>query len=332
LNDKVIVVEETTPQVETPPVAPAAVDTPPAEPSRAELWKEIEAAEQKAAEAPPVATEEAKPETKEQEKPDIWAGATPEQKALYEEAIQRARSNQGRIGALTRRINTLQAAASTAAPRETSKKARETIEALKPDYPEMARPLETMVDSLDARDQAQDKLLTDELAHAQAERKAIVDDEQAALSRIHPDWMEVLTKDDNRKKQFTDWVNDQPLAVRQAAARNLSEIVDAAEAAIVVGRFKQHLEALAPPAADSTLPPPPVRDTAPPAQVQPAAQPTQPPPSLSDRRQRQLEATSQPRGQGPAAVNGLPSADSNDRAAHWKAFEALDRQREAARR
>lgn len=329
MNDKVTVVEETAHQVETPPVT-AAVDAPPAEPSRADLWKEIEAAEKKAAEAPPVVTEEAKPEAKEAEKPDIWAGATPEQRAAYEESQQRARSSNGRLGALTRRINTLTAAASAAAPRETSKKARETIDGLKGDYPEVARPLETVVDSLDARDQANDKMLTDELEVVRAERQTIIDGEQAALSRIHPDWLQVLTKDETRKTQFTDWVNDQPLEVRRAAIRNINEIVNAAEAGDVVTRFKQHLSTLEPPAADPAPPPPPAR-TAPPAQVQLAAQQPQQP-SLSDRRQRQLEATSQPRGQGPAAVNGLPDANSADRAAHWNAFDTLDRQRAAARR
>lgn len=311
----------------TPPATVEPASTPPAEPSRADLWAEIEATE-KAKTEPVKAEEEVTPPPAEEgpkdEKPDIWAGATPEQIAARDELAHRARSTSGRIGALQRKINSLQAAAGQA-NNDSAKKAREAVDSLKGDYPEITQPLEHIVAGLDSRAEADGKLLTDELNAAIAERNDIVDEEEAALTRAHPDWFETLTKDDNRKKVFTAWIDDQPRSVREAAARNREGITDAAGASDVIGRFKAHLASLTP----TEVTPPPPAITAPPAQQQqPAAPPPQP--SLNDRRQRQLASTAAPKGNGPAAVNGLPDANSGDRSAHWNAFEQLDAQRRQA--
>lgn len=309
--------------VETP--IPEAEAAPAAEPSRADLWAEIEATEKAKTEpvkveteAPPAVEEEPKPE-----KPDIWAGATPEQIAARDELAHRAKSTSGRIGALQRKINALQAAAGET-NNDSAKKAREAVDSLKTDYPEITSPLEHIVAGLDSRTEADGKRLTEELNAAIAERNDIVDEQEAALTRAHPDWFETLTKDENRKKVFTSWIDDQPRSVREAATRNKDGITDAAGASDVIGRFKAHLASLTP---TEVIPPPPAI-TAPPAQQQPAAPPPQP--SLNDRRQRQLASTAAPKGNGPAAVNGLPDANSGDRSAHWNAFEQLDAQRRQA--
>lgn len=304
-----------------------------------ELWNEFEEAEKTTAASPddmgkaaePSAETEAQPQaqtTKEApvstQQPaaaaspapaaDIWANATPEQKAAYEAAVaerskfeQRFRSESGRVSALTKKIN------AAAQPGRQTPNAREAIASIRTDYPEIAQPLEKVVEAIEGQAENLNRVQTGEVEAAREELHGIVQAETAMLTEKHPDYADVLKKNG---QAFVDWVEDQPRRIREAARMNASFIADGAAAIEVIDGFKKHLAGLAAPAQQQPSP----------AQQREAQPPVQPQPNLSDRRQRQIQGTSAPqRGGGQATVSGIPA--DGDPEALWKQWDDLERAR-----
>lgn len=280
-----------------------------------ELWGEFEAAEQ-AAEKPATAPAEGvqEPEgsgapatpaqtTPAPAAPDIWANATPEQKAAFEaeradkaKFEQRFRSSVGRISALQRKINAAQAQPSREIP-----SAREKVAGITNDYPELAEPL---LELAGGNDELRERVSKSEKASLEADTSELNDLVAAETERLvtrHPDYADVLAKNG---RAFAAWVEDQPRRIREAAVRNAEFIADADSAAEVIHEFKRHLGL--------------IRET--PASPAPAPAPQ---PSLNDRRARQFEASASPqRSGGRPTVSGIP--ENGDPQAIWNAFEAQE--------
>lgn len=294
----------------------------------AELWGEFDAAD-KAAEKDPTtppaedaqepqgtaATEPQAPAEPAPAKPadaggaDIWANATPEQKAAFEAANadkakfeQRFRSSVGRISALQRKIN-----AASAEPSREIPSAREKVAGIANDYPELAEPLKHLADATDGTRERIVKSEQASLAADTAELNDLVAAETERLLTAHPDYADVLGQNAGPGGVFAKWLDDQPRRIRDAAHENARFIANADGAAMVMHEFKKHLGL--------------IKET--PAAPAPAPAP-QPP--LNDRRQRQIEASASPqRSGGRPAISGIP--ENGDPQAIWNAFEAQDRAR-----
>lgn len=329
---------------EATPAAPSAAETAivPADPPQAEqqqdegqIWKEIEAEEAKAADQPAAAPAEAAdaPEAQPGPEPaktpqtppaaapapaevDIWANATPEQKAAFEAANaerakfeQRSRSASGRISALQRKLNAAQAQ-----PSRTETPAREAVAGIETDYPEIAQPLAKVAEAVDGQREQIKKQTQDSIDADTAELNELVAEETALLVAKHPDYVDVLKANG---PAFKAWVDDQPLRIRQAAIKNASYIADSEGAIKVLDGFKQHLAQIAPPAQQQQQ------------QPAPAAPAAAPQPALDDRRQRQLAGNAAPTTPGGRpTVSGIP--EDGDPKALWDQWDAHDKARERA--
>lgn len=300
----------------------------------ADIWNEIVAAEDaaKAGKEPPQAAPEKPastqvaseaPEGQETppaasfaaQAPDIWANASPEQKAAYDALVadrakleQKARSAEGRATAHQRKIDELyrqmQPSGNEAANR--LHQARQTLTAKEADYPEIITPFAKAIDAVNENISQLSAAEQRRREAAQAELADIVRDEEAKLAEEHPDWEDVLSK--HGGPQFAAWVEDQPRRFRDAFARNANAIVDAASVAEFMTAYKAHLGIV-------------------PANA-PAAPPPNNPPNnaLTERRERQLAATASPGNSARRpAVSGIP--EEGDPADIWNAFEAMERQR-----
>lgn len=248
--------------------------------------------------------------------PDIWANATPEQRAAFE-AVQaerdrldhRIRSDSGRVSALQKRINMLRAAVHDQDGRAEQAKVSETLSPLKEHYPEIAEPLSKALEVMDGRfaeqerkEQGRKTAAQEELADTEAELANIIRAQETALAEVHPDWFDVLSKNG---PAFQAWVEDQPRKVREAAYANAETIIDAKAASEVLDAFKAYLS-------PNTRPQP-----APATLTIPETQP------LNDRRQRQLAASASPRKPGSRpVVAGIP--EDGDPADIWAAFDAAE--------
>lgn len=233
---------------------------------------------------------------------DIWASATPEQKAAFEAAMserakfeERFRSSAARAGSLQRKINAARKEASRAEP------ARDELAGISQDYPEIAQPLEKALARIDGRLENLTKARQSEIESDEAELAAIIETETKTLAAKHPDYVTVLKENG---PAFAAWVEDQPARVRAAAYRNGQMIVNADEAAEVVGGFKKFLNPEAAKAPD-------------------------PQQSLDSRRQRQMASMSSPQRSGSSrpTVSGIP--EEGDEEAIWAAIQAEKRRKNA---
>jgi hypothetical protein len=301
-----------------PPVAPAAVTAEPEpEDDGQALWDELEGAE--AHEAQP-ATEPAPapaPAEVSSEPPaaGIWSGASEAQLAAYRSLEHGARSNAGRISALNRRIAELQAqqpeppAAGTgngadpgpAKPLPTGK-AWETLAA---DYPEIAEAMQAALGESYAQIEARNARVERVLASLEEHRATSeAYESEDALEALSPGWREFL---DEHRASLTPWIQAQPRHMQEAFQRNVAQIVDPAEAADVIGRFRQAVHAAQTGAGASH---PPAVSTATPQSSAP----------LSARRQSQRLSAQPIRSATPAAaVNGIP----DDEKAAWAYYERV---------
>lgn len=266
--------------------------------------------------------EEEEPDTEVASAPDdLWAGASENQRAAYEaaqkeiEKLQQSdRSQRGRLGALQRQLNELhaasQAAAKPAADDEEQEADPQYLESdewkkFHNEFPEVAAPMQSLTSSL----QQEVTRLRKELTAIGSDRRQEAADEQAAiLDEQHENWETVVAAD-----EFMPWLDKQPRHIREAASRNSEVIVDAEEAADVIGRFKAFRSAQG--------------ETAPKAETPPGKTGGNGTQRLSGKRKRQLETAATSRTGGPGAAHGIP--EDGDPEAIWKAF---DRQEERERR
>lgn len=220
-----------------------------------------------------------------------------------DDAHHRINSDSGRVSALQRRINDLEAATRKAAGKggdNGTDTEDESIRELREAYPDIAEPVAKMIDPLRAENEDLRKRLA--AIDAQQERDRL-SGQETILAGQHPDWEQVTGN-----PAFVAWVRNQPEYVQQAAVRNAEEIVNGMEAAHIIASFK----AMGGYEASQT---PPEKGA-----------PETPKASADPRRQAQLSSSAQPRPKGPAkVVDGLP--DENDEDAAWRYYEKLDKQK-----
>lgn len=242
---------------------------------------------------------------------DIWATASPEQRAAFEQLQRdsnlRLRSVQGRQSAADRelararqRLAELEAARTAPAepkPQGGTDQSQQgdddRFKQLREDYPDIAGPLVDVIGEL----RKELGTLKGGVDQVQQDRTAtILSEQQSTLDTKAPDWREVLGDD-----RFLGWLETAPRAVREAYQRNENQVVDGAEAVWLVAQARAGLG---------------IGTEAP--------TPTPTPAPQAERRAKQLASGKDMGRTGPAAVSDMP--DDADGAAL-----ALFRQEEARR-
>lgn len=250
--------------------------------------------------------------------PDIWANASPEQWEAFKETQKRIldlehrlRSDDGRVSSLQRKINRLQEdlqnqQANSGNRNET---ATQALGRMKEEYPEIAELLDPVIGSvrgditaLSAAEKRRLETTHRDLQESTHELATIATNNAREVDSVHPGYEKFLAENG---QAFARWVEDQPLAVRQAAYANAEFVADPAAAIDVINRFKAAFE----PSAGGD--------------PRPAGNQTPP----NDRRRRQLDASASPsKSARRPATSGVP--EDGDPQAIWDAFEA----QESARR
>jgi len=239
---------------------------------------------------------------------DIWAQATPEQRAAYEATERRAReleqqrkSDEGRVAAFQRKYEELRKQTGQQQPAK-RQSAAEALEALRNDYPELAEPL---AKALEPFEQALTQQDADRNARREADAAEVNDHIRTETQRLEQKHQGYETFLQQNGAAFRDWVEDQPKRIREAAYRNAEVILDAQAADEVLTLFKAHIAG--PPNGAASGAPSAQRDAAPP---------------LNDRRQRQMGATVSVRGSRRPALSGVP--EDGDPEAIWDAFDRVE--------
>ena len=165
---------------------------------------------------------------------DIWADATPEQRAAHEAALQENKSHRGRASAEDRRrhaddLQAKKAIAERAAKEPATPETAEDYEQFKTEYPEVAGPVEARF----ARLEAENAELRSRVTNLDATQlSAAIDSEEALLEQRHPEWRTFTAS-----KEFSDWLTEQPRYIQEGLARNGDAIVDGLEAASLLDMF-----------------------------------------------------------------------------------------------
>lgn len=247
---------------------------------------------------------------------DVWSSVPEVARTAYQAVLQQRqglehalRSANGRAVRFQQEVEALRkkAADKPAAEVPESRQADgqsqdvDDFDVLRKDYPEIARPVEKLFKSLrDENEALKSRLERHDTSAAEAEyaRQAQV------LSERHPDWARIA--DD---PQFTAWAQQQPPYVLEALKRNSSRIVNAEEAADIIGRFK---------AIQGQTQPSPV--------ATPTSQP-----ALSPKRQQQLASAAAPQARSAPKVTGGVPDDPEQAWAYWTAKTAERRRAEQTR-
>jgi hypothetical protein len=236
---------------------------------------------------------------------DIWANATPEQKAAFADLEHRFKAHEGRVPAmqrsvaeLTQEISRLRAAPPQSAPareaappppasnKDKPKSLRDDprYKQLSDDYPDLMNPLLDAIDGLKGEiDQTRGAVTG--LAHETTQTR--IDKNEARLSSAVPDWKTLTAQ-----PQFFEWLGGRPKAIQEMAARNGEFIADADEAIDLVSQYKQHTFV-----ATRFQP------------QQPAAPVAAP---ITDRRSQQLAANRAAPSRSPSPAANGPASDDPD--------------------
>jgi|TARA_Y100000310_G_scaffold51684_1_gene47599 hypothetical protein len=234
---------------------------------------------------------------------DIWADATPEQKAAFgaaEADAHRYRSDRGRAAADARRIAELESTNRDAAAQKPDAAPADGVlagvlrsgdwKAVKAELPELAAPLEKVLEGFETENIA----LKKELATFSVERRNEVSDAQIRIvAAEHSDW-ESVTDDE----AFVQWVGTQPAFIQQMLNRNAEQVVDGLESAHLVSLYK---------ASDGYTPPVPATPSPGSQTNSPATTDKGGEPNKRDRdSQRRLEGNVSVPSKGPGAPSGPP--------------------------
>lgn len=301
------------------------------------IWNELDDAEGTASDAPPPEGRETGDETgseaamdadtgtkdapsqedgaaKAADKADIWASAPPELRAAYEESRKQAerlehqtRSDRGRISALQRKLDEA-AFKGRDTPADTAPAAGSLVEsdefkALSAEYPEVATPIAKALQSLESRVARYEKQLA---AVGEDRLQQATNEQETLLAERLPDWKEVASTRNAAGQTIQEWVDTQPRHIREAALRNWESLVDAEEAADVIGRFKATLKA-----SDGSGKQPPEQGR---------------PNQLVEQRRRRLQSAVAPASRSPSAASGIP--EDGDEEAIWKMMDAQEARQE----
>ena len=105
----------------------------------------------------------------------------------------------------------------------------EKLKTVREEYPEIVSPLLDTIEELRAR---LEKVEAPVRQFGQSQADHVKQSEYAKLEAVHPDWKDYANDD-----RFGGWLETQPRAVQEAAARN-QDVSDGVEAAWVLGMFK----------------------------------------------------------------------------------------------
>lgn len=271
-----------------------------------------------------------KPDAKaagQQQKPqaiDLWADAKPEQRTAYEAAQaqlkkleQATRSDRGRLSAMQRKIDELTRQPVAAKPAAKGTQGQQPDgeiftsaewKGLQEIYPEVADTMSKLFGGLQEKVTRQEKELS---AIGIERRQSALAEQEKLLVDAHPDWTDVTSD-----QAFVNWLNGQPRHIREAAIRNANEIVDAEEAADVVGRYKaQRSEQQGGSPAQQTQ-----------SQNGNGTQTINR--TLTNKRQLQLTSATAARSRGPGVTSGIP--EDGDPETLWKQMDEMDRRQARA--
>lgn len=262
-----------------------------------------------------------KPGESRQNANDVWVNATPEQRAAFEAAQQQLKkleqsdkSNRGRVSALQRQLQELRSQPNQP-PRDQQGAddadaneflASDEWKKFAEDYPEVAGPMGGVISKLQQQVARQDKILG---SIGEAEQQSALDAQARALEEQHPDWDQVVTE---HADAFQEWVYTQPRHIQEAAIRNAQGIVDAEEAADVIGRFKGHLQGQQGNGNHSADDP-----------AGNGSRQGNGNDRLARRRQRQLKSATAARTRSPGHATGIP--EDGDPEVLWQHFEEMEK-------
>lgn len=233
---------------------------------------------------------------------DPWANAPADLRERYEAEKRdndlRLRSSNGRVSALDRKVQELtrqleEARRGGQNPEATrqgdgnngggddgnadGKLSDDALSQLREDYPDLAGPL---IDMLEKQGQTIQRLSQGVGTFEQAQQNAAIAEQENLLTQQHPDWQQVATDE-----RFAGWIETQPKSIQDAMARNFDKIVDGADAALVIGRFKESV-----------------------GMTTAQADPT-PKPSTDPKRERQLQGGRDTGRTGPSSKTGIAKDD-----------------------
>lgn len=161
---------------------------------------------------------------------EVWAKAPPEVRDAFK------RTASGYQEQLRRRLVEIERLKGKPATPPAKQKPKSVLDdpelkKAKEEYPEVFGPLEKTIKALEERVGKADEALE---GLNQERTDAYIAEQERQLAKDHPDWQTVTAKD-----SFGQWLVKQPRAIREAAIRNGQGIVDAEEASLVIGLYKQ---------------------------------------------------------------------------------------------
>jgi hypothetical protein len=224
---------------------------------------------------------------------DIWSKADPALREAHDKALRdatlRLEGIKGRQSAADKEIKRLreqlaglnaqgnqgasQASQGQAGNNGSEPLSTDDLQQLREDFPEVAGPLLDKIEALSVKLTA----IEAPVGQIQQERTAaFYQGQETLLTQKHSDWQAVVADD-----RFMGWVEGQPQAIKEALQRNFDAIVDAQEAALVIGQFKAEVGFGSPSA------------------PKPGTQ-------VQERRERQIAAGRDASQSGPPVTTGIP--------------------------
>lgn len=222
---------------------------------------------------------------------DPWAGMTPEQKAHFEKLQASERSNRGRVGALTKKLNATTSPTRAAAPADrgeeqpTERKPEESeaaalderLKRAREEYGDVIGPVADVIDELRAEIST---LKASATRHQVEEDAEAITAQLAELESKHKDYREY----NGENPDYVEWFSQQP-----ANIQSLANSFDAREVSLALTLFKAERGI----SSDAGAEPTKGEDDAGTAQ--------------GDKRRRQLEGSRQVSTRGVPAAGGVPN-------------------------
>jgi hypothetical protein len=246
--------------------------------------------------------------------PDLWASATPEQRAAYEAAEtarQRAetgsRANAGRIRQLQDQVERLKGSVGRATDNQ-APNVGDTLKERLAEFPEVAGPVQDALGQIEKRIDAGNVAVKAQIELHELEIANHVASQLEVLDAAIPGWETKYAKGGSLHTEYARWANDEaPGRLRRIIAENNEHVLDAHGAAQVFQAFEDFRAA-------QVSPPGTPAPQAPNGQSQ----------ELSQRRSAQLDAAAHPQNSRRPPTLGTVPKDVDDPEAHWKELEAND--------
>ena len=180
---------------------------------------------------------------------NIWANANSDQRSAYDNLVSenarlshKLNSDEGRVGALQRKINELQTIPSggeqpTAKDIVKAMQSPEDMAIFKAEYPDMDDAIESRIAMADIQTQKiVQKKIDDALAPFKADKEIndkesalkYADSQDAAVESVHEGWKDIVAS-----SEFSTWLDGQPAATKELIHSEAAE-----DAAALIGYFK----------------------------------------------------------------------------------------------